>query len=146
MRIGNRTVRPPWAALALPALALTAAVLATPLPAIGQAAREPRAALFVHNGCTECHAVSALGLRGATDAGPDLTFAYADVVNRYGTTLEYFLEHPTGVMQMILMSHVQLEPAAQDSIIQVLKELFEQRRAEMDPEMPSAPPLRARAP
>jgi hypothetical protein len=47
---------------------------------------------------------------------------------------------------MILMSHVQLEPAAQDSIIQVLKELFEQRRAEMDPEMPSAPPLRARAP
>jgi hypothetical protein len=87
-----------------------------------------------------------LGLRGATDAGPDLTVADADVVNPYGTTQEYFLEHPTGVMQMILMSHVQLEPAAQDSIIQVLKELFEQRRAEMDPEMPSAPPLRARAP
>ncbi len=127
------------------AIALVVSAAASPLRPPKDARPEPKAALFVQNGCTECHAVSALGLRAATDAGPDLTFAYADVMSRYGTSLERFLDQPAGIMRMVLQSHVKLEPAARDSIIDVLRELFEQRRADMDPEMPSAPPLRARA-
>ena len=62
---------------------------------------DPRAAIFVDRGCNECHAVSALGVRAKADVAPDLAFAYADVVNRYGVGLHYFLFNPTGIMRMI---------------------------------------------
>jgi hypothetical protein len=111
-------------------------------PGNAAAPPDPRAALFVKRGCNECHAIAALGVRAATDAAPDLTFAYADVMIRYGVTLEYFLFNPTGVMRLVLAAHVALPVADRDSIIGVLKRLYEDRRADMDEDMPSVPPAR----
>lgn len=102
--------------------------------------QDPRAELFVRNGCTQCHSVTALGAGAATDAGPDLTYAYADVVVRYGVTLEHFLLDPTGVMRLVLATHVHLTVVDRDSILHVLRSLYEERRAGMDEDMPSAPP------
>lgn len=101
---------------------------------------DPRAAIFVQRGCTECHAISALGVSATRDVGPDLTFAYADVVNRYGVNLESFLSNPTGVMRLMLASHLHLSVADRDSIVHILKGLYDERRADMDDEVPSFPP------
>ncbi len=110
------------------------------------ARRDPRAAIFVQRGCAQCHAITALGVRAATDVGPDLTFAYADVVSRYGTNLESFLYNPTGVMRLMLASHLQLPTADRDSMLHILKGLYAERRADMDAGVPSFPPLRPRRP
>jgi mono/diheme cytochrome c family protein len=102
---------------------------------------DPRAQIFVQRGCTECHAISGLGAVAAKDVGPDLTFAYADVVNRYGVNLESFLQDPSGVMRLMLASHLHLSMADRDSMLHVLKGLYEERRADMDEVIPSLPPL-----
>ncbi len=60
-------------------------------------ARDPRAAIFIGRGCTECHAISAFHVKATHDVGPDLTLAYGDVVNRYGVSLEAFLYEPRGL-------------------------------------------------
>lgn len=101
-----------------------------------------RADIFVRRGCTACHAISALGVKASADVGPDLTFAYADVVIRYGMNLESFLSNPTGVMRLMLASHLELTPVDRDSMLQVLKGLYLERRAEMDDAIPSLPPAR----
>lgn len=93
---------------------------------------DPRGALFTQRGCTECHAVSGLGLKAATDVAPDLTYAYADVVIRYGVTLETFLDNPAGVMRLMLASHLRLTAAQRDSIVVILKQLYYERRADRD--------------
>lgn len=103
---------------------------------------DPRGAIFVQRGCNECHAIAALGVQGKADVGPDLTFAYADVVIRYGTNLETFLGSPTGVMAMVLGGHPVLTAVDRDSIVKVLRALYLERRAEMDEEIPSSPPAR----
>ena len=105
-----------------------------------EASHDPRAAIFVRRGCGECHAIAGLGVRAASDVGPDLTFAYADVVNRYGTTLEQFMDDPRGIMRMVLASHVGLSAADRDSITHVLHQLYNQHRARMDERIPSMPP------
>ena len=107
---------------------------------------DPRARIFVQRGCTECHAISALGATAAKDVGPDLTFAYADVVVRYGVDLESFLKDPSGVMRLMLASHLHLSLTDRDSMLIILKGLYEERRAEMDPLIPSLPPLGPRTP
>ncbi len=104
--------------------------------------RDPRAAIFVQRGCAQCHAITGLGVRASADVGPDLTFAYADVVNRYGTTLKSFLYNPTGVMRLMLASHLQLSRADRDSMLHILTRLYVERRADMDGRIPSFPPLR----
>lgn len=93
---------------------------------------DPRAGIFVRRGCTECHAISAFRLKAAKDVGPDLTFAYGDVVNRYGVSLEAFLYEPTGLMRLMLASHLRLSTVDRDSMIHVLKALYEEHRAELD--------------
>ena len=105
-----------------------------------RATRDPRAAIFVQRGCAECHAIAALGVKGVSDVGPDLTFVYADVVNRYGTTLEQFMDDPSGIMRMVLVSHVQLRGADRDSIVHVLHQVYNEHRAQMDERIPSLPP------
>lgn len=92
--------------------------------------RDPRAAIFLQRGCSECHAISALQVRAAKDVGPDLTYAYGDVVNRYGVDLEAFLDHPSGVMRLMLASHLHLSATDRDSILQILKGLYLERRAD----------------
>lgn len=103
--------------------------------------RDPRAAIFIRRGCTECHAIAALGVTAGTDVGPDLTFAYADVVIRYDVSLESFLYNPTGVMRLLLASHLRLSPADRDSMVIILRGLCLERRADMDEMVPSHTPL-----
>lgn len=104
--------------------------------AAGPKPRDPRAAIFLQRGCNACHAIAALRVRATNDVGPDLTYAYGDVVNRYGLGLEAFLDNPSGVMRLMLASHIQLSAADRDSIVQILKGLYLERRAEASPPAP----------
>ncbi len=118
----------------------------TPKPAGGVVAatgrgHDPRARIFVQRGCTECHAISGLGVMAAKDVGPDLTFAYADVVHRYGVNLESFLNDPSGVMRLMLASHLHLARTDRDSMLHILKGLYEERRADIDEGTPPLPPF-----
>ena len=103
--------------------------------------RDPRAAIFVRRGCTECHAIAALGVAAKADVGPDLTFAYADVLIRYDVNLESFFYNPTGVMRLMLASHLRLSAADRDSMVHILRGLYLERRADMDEVVPSFPPI-----
>lgn len=94
------------------------------------ASADPRAALFVSKGCPQCHSISALGVKSAAEVGPDLTLAYEDVQNRFGVKLEEFLRNPTGTMQVVLSTSIQLSPAERDSVIEILRELHEERTGE----------------
>lgn len=91
------------------------------------ASSDPRAALFLEKGCQQCHSISALGVKSAAEVGPDLTFAYSDVKNRFNVSLEEFLPHPTGTMQVVLSQMITLSPAERDSIVRILKRLHEAR-------------------
>lgn len=86
---------------------------------------DPRAALFLHKGCPNCHSITALGVKSSSEVGPDLSLAYADVQQRFGVKLEEFLPNPTGTMQMVLSQLITLTPVERDSIIHVLKQLHE---------------------
>lgn len=90
---------------------------------------DPRGAIFVKRGCTDCHAISGLGRQATRDVAPDLTFAYGEVVARYGVTLESFLADPPGTMELVLASRHRLNPVDRDSMVAILKRLYEQRRA-----------------
>lgn len=101
---------------------------------IGQ--RDPRAVIFVQRGCNACHGIWGLGMKAKADVGPDLTFAYVDVRNRYGLSLEAFLFNPTGVMRLMLASHLHLSAVDRDSIAHVLEGLFKEHRAQVSGEIP----------
>lgn len=101
---------------------------------------DPRAVIFAQRGCNACHAIWALGVKAKSDVGPDLTFAYVDVVNRYGMSLEAFLANPSGVMRLMLASHLHLSLADRDSISHVLAAIFEQHRAQIHHETPPIAP------
>ena len=98
-------------------------------PAAQTAAGDPRAAIFVQKGCPQCHSISALGIKSQAEVGPDLTGAYEEVRTRFGVKLEDFLAAPTGTMQIVFSSMIQLTPAERDSIIGILKQLHEQHEA-----------------
>jgi mono/diheme cytochrome c family protein len=87
---------------------------------------DPRAALFLTKGCPQCHSISALGIKSPAEVGPDLTNAYTDVQTRFGVKLEEFLVNPTGTMQVVLSTTIQLSPAERDSVIKILRELDQQ--------------------
>lgn len=116
-------------------VALAACALA---PGAG-AQTDPRGRIFVARGCSECHAVSALGVPASSDVGPDLTYAYGDVRRRHGLSLESFLTDPTGVMRMMLASHLRLTVADRDSIVHVLRQVFEARCADAEAGVPTLP-------
>ena len=107
-------------------------------PTIAQ--QDPRAAIFVQRGCNACHGIWALGVKEKSDVAPDLTFAYVDVVNRYGLTLEAFLNNPRGVMRLMLASHLNLTGADRDSISRVLHAVYTEHRAELKSEIPPIVP------
>ena len=110
----------------------------------GPAPQDPRAAIFVQHGCQECHAISALGVKAGSDVGPDLTFAYADVVTRYGMSLPSFFENTPGLMGFVLTAHLHLSQADRDSMSRILLQVCREHWADMDSEIPSFPPGRAR--
>ncbi len=92
-------------------------------------ATDPRAAIFVAKGCPQCHSIAALGVKSAAEVGPDLTRAYEDVEHRFGVNLAEFLRNPTGTMQVVLSSSIQLSPAERDSIVRILEQLHEEHEA-----------------
>ena len=110
-----------------PAMPTLPGMAASPPPTI--TGNDPRAYLFIRKGCPTCHSISALGVKSGTDVGPDLTFAYADVVNRFDEPLEQFLPHPTGTMQMVLSTLIKLDSAERDSVIHILKRLHDEQQA-----------------
>lgn len=109
-------------------LAAAAAVCTAPLAA----QEDPRARLFQERGCSECHAVSALRIAGKTDVGPDLSYAYAEVPQRYGLTLEHFLNEPSGVMRLVLGGHIQLTRAERAALVDLFSDLYAQHLARLD--------------
>lgn len=116
-------------------VAIATAACATTPPLRAPAPPAPAAQrLFARLGCNDCHAVSALGVRAVHDVGPDLTFAYSDVVTRYGVNLETFLANPTGVMRLMLGAHLELTVADRDSVVAILKALHVEQRAEAFPQ------------
>jgi hypothetical protein len=121
--------------IALTALAVVAAA--------GRGQTDPRARIFVQRGCNDCHAVSALRVKAAADVGPDLTYAYGDVLRRYGLNLESFMANPTGVMRMMLASHLRLTVADRDLIVRLLRRVYQERSADSEGAMPSLPPVRS---
>lgn len=123
----------------LHALLVSFATLALSV-ASGQAQTDPRARLFVQRGCSDCHAIAALRLTALSDVAPDLTYAYGDVRRRYGLNLETFMSRPTGVMRLLLASHISLTVAERDSIVDILRRLYADRTAEA---VEGAPTLRA---
>lgn len=88
--------------------------------------------IFARLGCNDCHAVSGLGVRSRHDVGPDLTFAYSDVMTRYGVSLEAFLANPTGVMRLMLGAHLKVTAADRDSLVTILRALHVEHRAAAD--------------
>jgi cytochrome c2 len=104
---------------------------------------DPRAAIFVQRGCNACHGVWALGVKAKSDVAPDLTFAYVDVVNRYGMSLEAFLYNPSGVMRLMLASHLHLSVADRDSIAHLLEAIYKQHSAQLNQEIPPIAPVTA---
>ncbi len=84
---------------------------------------DPRGTLFYAKGCPQCHAISALGIASATDAGPDLSNAATDVPERYGVPLAEFLRNPTGTMQIVLGSQIRMTAAERDSLVTILEQL-----------------------
>lgn len=115
--------------LGLVAIAGVAALTTLAARTGSSAAADPRSAIFIRRGCNECHAISAFQIPALHDVAPDLTYAYGDVVLRYGVDLETFLDNPSGVMRLMLGSHIRLSPVDRDSIVQVLKGLYAQRVA-----------------
>jgi hypothetical protein len=73
-------------------------------------------------------------VKGKSDVGPDLTFAYVDVVNRYGESLEAFLNRPVGIMRLMLAAHVQLSAADRDTIARILGGVYLEHRAQLGDE------------
>lgn len=118
---------------------LIALAACTVLAGSASAQIDPRAAIFVERGCTDCHAISALKVKASADVAPDLTYAYGDVLRRYGLNLESFLANPTGVMRMMLASHLRLSVADRDSMVRILRGLYEVRTADSDVGVPSLP-------
>lgn len=88
---------------------------------------DPRAALFLTKGCPTCHSITAVGIKSSTDVGPDLSIAYTDVHSRFNESLEEFLPHPTGTMQMVLGQLIKLTPEERDSVIHILKQINEEQ-------------------
>lgn len=130
-------------ALSLGVMLLTgsAGLAQNPTPDASQG--DPRAAIFAQRGCNACHGVWALGVKAKSDVAPDLTFAYVDVVNRYGMSLEAFLYNPSGVMRLMLASHLHLSVADRDSIAHLLEAIYKQHSAQLNQEIPPIAPVTA---
>ena len=82
-------------------------------------------AFFVKKTCFICHSVSTLGIESATNIGPDLANAAADVQARFGRTLEDFLAAPTGTMAVVLSTQIHLTPEERAEAIRKLKAAYQ---------------------
>lgn len=118
-------------AVAVSIAALVPFARSRPSAGVAAAPQDPRADLFVKRGCTECHAITGLHVKASQDVGPDLTYAYGEVVTRYGVTLESFLYDPSGVMRLMLAEHLHLTRTDREAMLQTLRQLYNEHRAEI---------------
>jgi len=82
-------------------------------------------AFFVKNNCFVCHSVSTLGIEAAAQIGPDLALAVEDVQARFGRQLEDFLMKPTGTMEVVLGTMIQLSSEQRQEAIAKLHEAYD---------------------
>ncbi|MEC1718179.1 hypothetical protein [Schinkia azotoformans] len=80
--------------------------------------------ILVQKGCIGCHAVSPIGAKGNGTA-PDLAIAYDDVKNRFGKSLEEFLEEPEGTMSAVFGTSP-LTDEEKEKVISIVKEYSKQ--------------------
>lgn len=76
---------------------------------------------FVKKNCFVCHSVSTLGIDAAAQIGPDLSMAVSDVQSRFGRTLDDFMEHPTGTMEVVLSTMITLSPDERKEAVEKLR-------------------------
>ena len=100
------------------------------IPTAEEKAKEERmskgpGAFFVKNNCFVCHSVSTLGIDAAAQIGPDLALAVEDVRARFGRQLEDFLVKPTGTMEVVLGTMIQLSPEQRQEAIRKLHEAYD---------------------
>lgn len=97
--------------------------------------REGEGKFFVEKTCFVCHDVSSLGIVSATKIGPDLALAVEDCPRRFGRTLDSFLMEPSGTMQVVLSTQIQLTDEEKQEAIRLLKfayEKLQEQKAEQD--------------
>ena len=87
-------------------------------------------AFFVKNNCFLCHSVSTFGIDAAAQIGPDLALAVEDVPSRFGKQLDDFLMKPTGTMDVVLSTMIQLSPEQRTEAIEKLKAAYELKKKE----------------
>ena len=80
---------------------------------------------FVKKNCFVCHSVSTLGIEAAAQIGPDLALAVQDVQSRFGRTLDDFLMHPTGTMDVVLSTMITLTEAERKEAVEILRHAYE---------------------
>jgi len=76
---------------------------------------------FVKKNCFVCHSVSTLGVEAASQIGPDLANAPADVQSRFGRTLDDFLARPTGTMEVVLSTMITLTEEERKEAIEKIR-------------------------
>jgi mono/diheme cytochrome c family protein len=81
-------------------------------------------AWFVRTGCSACHAVMALGVRSASQIGPDLSPAVDEVRKRFGQSVEDFLAAPTGTMAVVLSRQIILGREQKAAAVEQLRAAF----------------------
>lgn len=85
---------------------------------------------FVKNNCFLCHSVSTFGIEAAAQIGPDLALAVEDVPSRFGRQLEDFLMKPTGTMEVVLSTMIQLSPEQRKEAIEKMTAAYELKQKE----------------
>jgi cytochrome c2 len=96
-------------------------------------------AWFVRTGCSACHAVASLGIRSASQIGPDLSPAIDEVRNRFGRSIEEFLAAPTGTMAVVLSRQIILSRDQKAAAVEQLRTAFaEYQRQQAPPKKGSA--------
>jgi mono/diheme cytochrome c family protein len=81
-------------------------------------------AWFVATGCSACHGVVALGVKSASQIGPDLSPAVDEVRNRFGQSVEDFLAAPTGTMAVVLSRQIILGREQKAAAVEQLHRAF----------------------
>lgn len=81
--------------------------------------------IFTAKGCVQCHSVEGYGISGG-QVGPDLSKAYEDTNNRFGKSLEDFLNNPEGTMSAVLKQNP-LNDDEKKQIVEALKALADKK-------------------
>ena len=76
---------------------------------------------LVRNGCTACHAVSAIDIEGA-NTGPDLSNAFSSVEAKHGKPMDEFLQEPTSAVMSTVIADNPLSEEELEAVLNALEE------------------------